>query len=101
MSRVVLVTGCSSGFGHHIASTFAARGDQVIATVRREATIAGLRDEFAASGYRDIDVRQLDVTDTLSVSSVAEEITGVRRGGRAGKQRRYLRRRGIRGRPRV
>jgi NAD(P)-dependent dehydrogenase (short-subunit alcohol dehydrogenase family) len=34
MTGVVLITGCSSGFGLEIAAAFAARGDQVVATLR-------------------------------------------------------------------
>jgi NAD(P)-dependent dehydrogenase (short-subunit alcohol dehydrogenase family) len=43
--RSILITGCSSGIGHHAAHALAARGWRVIATCRKEADCARLREE--------------------------------------------------------
>lgn len=62
---VVLITGCSSGFGLAATAAFAARGDQVIATMRDLSRRAEL--ERATAAHRDrVDVMQLDVTDEKS-----------------------------------
>jgi NAD(P)-dependent dehydrogenase (short-subunit alcohol dehydrogenase family) len=34
MSRTVVITGCSTGFGRRMAETLARRGDRVYATLR-------------------------------------------------------------------
>jgi NAD(P)-dependent dehydrogenase (short-subunit alcohol dehydrogenase family) len=57
---VVLITGCSSGFGRAAALAFAERGDQVVATMRNTAKAAGLE---AVEG---VVVDQLDVVDPES-----------------------------------
>jgi len=61
---VVLITGCSSGFGLATALGFAGRGDQVIATMRNpeQATAPGGR-AAALVGVDGITVEQLDVAD--------------------------------------
>ncbi len=43
--RSVLITGCSSGIGHHAAHALAGRGWRVFATCRKEADCARLRAE--------------------------------------------------------
>jgi NAD(P)-dependent dehydrogenase (short-subunit alcohol dehydrogenase family) len=58
---VVLITGCSSGFGLAFAQAFAARGDQVVATMRRPRDIAGVA------------VQQMDVTSSDSIAHVVQE----------------------------
>lgn len=55
---VVLITGCSSGFGLAFAEAFARRGDQVVATMRTPQPING------------VDVQRLDVTDPASIEGV-------------------------------
>jgi NAD(P)-dependent dehydrogenase (short-subunit alcohol dehydrogenase family) len=57
---VVLITGCSSGFGHAAARGFAERGHQVVATMRNTAKTDGLD---AVDG---IVVDQLDIVDADS-----------------------------------
>jgi NAD(P)-dependent dehydrogenase (short-subunit alcohol dehydrogenase family) len=47
--RVWVVTGASSGFGHHIASFAASMGDRVIATSRRAELLAPLVASFPES----------------------------------------------------
>jgi NAD(P)-dependent dehydrogenase (short-subunit alcohol dehydrogenase family) len=60
---VVLVTGCSSGFGLAAAIALARRGEQVIATMRDLSKADRLRE---AAGTLDIDILQLDITDARS-----------------------------------
>src|SRR3989442_15812695 len=70
---VVVVTGCSSGFGLATAIAFARRGDRVYATMRNPAAAGELRAAAEAEGLR-LEVRALDVTDA---SSVTGAIAGV------------------------
>ena len=70
---VVLITGCSSGFGLLTALHFARQGETVIAGVRRPSTARELRrrrDEERLS----FDIVGLDVTDE---ASVAAAVSGV------------------------
>ena len=57
---VVLLTGCSSGFGRAAAVAFAGRGDQVVATMRNTARADGL------GAVKGIVVDQLDIVDAES-----------------------------------
>ncbi|WP_250038116.1 oxidoreductase [Paractinoplanes maris] len=59
-----LITGCSAGFGRAIAEAALAAGDQVVATARRPATLAGLGATRTAA---------LDVTDGPQVDRVVAE----------------------------
>ena len=60
---VVVVTGCSSGFGREAAKRFGARGDRVWATMRRTADGEDLAE------FGDITVHALDVNDDASVDA--------------------------------
>lgn len=66
---VVLITGCSSGFGLAFATTFARRGHQVIATMRNLDRRAELDEAVRRGGLAHVDVRQLDVTRPESIQS--------------------------------
>src|SRR3954454_5518204 len=66
---VVLITGCSSGFGVEFALAFARRGDRVVATMR---DVSRAPQVFRADGLA-IDVRALDVTDRDSITDVVRE----------------------------
>lgn len=61
-SRVVLITGCSSGIGRALASTFLAQGHRVVATARRPETLADL------TGDRTL-ILPLDVTAETSIEA--------------------------------
>ena len=65
MSRIVLVTGASSGFGEAIARHFAAKGDRLILTARRIERLEKLRTELESSAK--IHLLQLDVQDRAAV----------------------------------
>src|SRR4051794_23949111 len=68
---VVLVTGCSSGFGLATAARFAARGDRVVGTMR-DLTRRGDLDRAVADVADRLDVVQLDVTDAGSRAAAVE-----------------------------
>jgi NAD(P)-dependent dehydrogenase (short-subunit alcohol dehydrogenase family) len=65
---VVLITGCSSGFGLETALAFARNGDTAVATMRNLGKAAALR-ERAADGGLEIQIEQLDVTDDASIEA--------------------------------
>jgi NAD(P)-dependent dehydrogenase (short-subunit alcohol dehydrogenase family) len=70
---VVLITGCSSGFGLATAVAFARRGDQVIAAVR-DATRADAL--VSAAGSASLEVIEMDVTDDDSVAAATASAQG-------------------------
>ena len=74
MTRAILITGCSSGIGHHAAHALAARGWRVLATCRQEADAERLRAEGLESFA-------LDYECGASVAAGAEEALE-RTGGR-------------------
>jgi len=77
MSRSWLVTGASRGIGQALVNALAARGDFVYAAVRSPQSATGL------SGKANIEVVQLDVSDQISVDSLASKLreTGKRLNG--------------------
>ena len=70
----MLITGCSSGIGHHAAHALAERGWRVIATCRKPEDCARLQAEGLESVV-------LDYTDTASITAALQE-TLARTGGR-------------------
>jgi len=66
---VVLITGCSSGFGVEFALAFARRGDRVVATMRDVARAP----ESLSDAELAIDVRALDVTNRDSIAAAVRE----------------------------
>jgi NAD(P)-dependent dehydrogenase (short-subunit alcohol dehydrogenase family) len=76
---VVVITGCSSGFGMLAALEFARRGDRVYATMRNTAKADRLRTGAEAAGVA-VEVLQLDVDDSRSVDAAVQEV--IRREGR-------------------
>lgn len=72
MSKIVLITGASSGFGRDTAETLAASGHTVFAGVR---DIDGRnRDVAAAFRAQAIEVVELDVTDDASVDAAVASL---------------------------
>jgi len=67
MTRIVLVTGCSSGIGAALAHEFLRRGWVVYATARRAESLQAL----AAAGMRPV---SLDVNDAVSIESAVEAV---------------------------
>jgi NAD(P)-dependent dehydrogenase (short-subunit alcohol dehydrogenase family) len=76
---VVLITGCSSGFGMLSAVAFAKRGDRVFATMRNVEKARLLREAAAAAGV-EVEVLQLDVQDDVSVRRAVDDV--IAKGGR-------------------
>jgi NAD(P)-dependent dehydrogenase (short-subunit alcohol dehydrogenase family) len=72
-SKVVLITGTSSGIGREAALAAARDGWTVVATMRDPDRGDGLRDEARQAGL-EIDVRRLDVTDASHVGSTVEKV---------------------------
>jgi len=70
---VVLITGCSSGFGMLAATEFARRGDVVYASMRDTLKSGPLLDEARAAGV-SVHVIPLDVTDPESVKAAVADV---------------------------
>ncbi len=73
MGKLLLVTGCSSGLGFSIALQAAEAGMTVYATMRDLSKRAALQSA-AAKAAVPIEIRRLDVTDTISVEACVSEI---------------------------
>lgn len=73
MSRKILITGCSSGFGLDAAKTLAKKGHHVYATMReaagRNAPKAQELRDFAETEGVSISVHEMDVTSDESVAA--------------------------------
>lgn len=70
---VVLITGCSSGFGKLAAVEFGRRGDKVFASMRNIAKAPGLLDAAKAAGTA-LQVIELDVNDSTSISKAVDQV---------------------------
>ncbi|MEV4544170.1 SDR family NAD(P)-dependent oxidoreductase [Micromonospora echinaurantiaca] len=71
MSRVVVVTGATSGIGRAAARAFAERGDRLVLAARSPATLAEVRAECAAAGAHALDV-PTDITADGAVDALAD-----------------------------
>lgn len=71
MSKIVLVTGATSGFGKETAKMFAKDGNKVIVTGRRSEKLKELKDEL-----KDFDIHTitLDVTNKDAVFKAIEDL---------------------------
>ncbi len=61
LSRVILVTGASSGLGRHAATAYAARGATVLLLGRNEKRLDALYDQLMEAGYPQPVVVPLDL----------------------------------------
>lgn len=67
--KVILITGCSSGFGLRTALRLAKRGHCVVATMRDLSRSGTLLDEVK-NAKKEIDLFQMDVTNKKSIKEV-------------------------------
>ena len=65
--RTILITGCSSGIGHHCAHALVERGWRVIAAARREEDAERLVDE-------GLEALTLDLTDSASIARAVDNV---------------------------
>jgi len=69
-TKYVLITGCDSGFGHHLAIHLDSLGLHVVATCLTEEGCATLKEK----GSQRMTVLRMDVTDRNSILTVKEEV---------------------------
>lgn len=70
--NTVFITGASAGFGEACARAFAAQGDRLVLTARREEKLSRLRDELAnAAG---VHIMGLDVRDREAVEAAVASL---------------------------
>ena len=76
--KTIVITGTSSGFGAATAKSLAARGHDVIATMRNTTTLNRAKrfylETFAEQGRHRLEVVDLDVTSDASVSTAIAAI---------------------------
>ena len=68
-SKSVLITGCSSGIGAHLAHGLRERGYRVFASARKDADVAAL----AAAGFESV---KLDLDSSSSLQAAVETVLG-------------------------
>lgn len=75
LSRVVFITGCSSGFGYGMALKFARKGDIVVAGVRnpKKPQVQQLK-QLAEKEQLALQVYQLDVTNVEQIKRVTKAV---------------------------
>jgi len=71
MSRIVLITGASAGFGQAATKRFIQLGDKVIACARRKERLIELQNSL---GEDKVYPMTLDVTDSLQISQLLESL---------------------------
>jgi len=69
--KTALITGATSGFGHHMAKTLAKAGAHVAITGRRTERLLALKQEIEAFDGRALPIA-LDVTDMASITACTE-----------------------------
>jgi short-subunit dehydrogenase len=74
MRPVALITGASSGIGAELARVFAAHGHELALLARREARLAALADEIAATGRTRPAVLPCDLEQRDAVNRIAEAL---------------------------
>lgn len=70
-SKIIIVTGASSGIGEAVAERLTAEGHHVVAGARRTERLEALAERVRGTGG-SIEVRTLDVTDRAAVSAFVD-----------------------------
>lgn len=70
--KVVLITGASSGFGHHFAPALAKQGAAVVVAARRRDPLLALEEQIESAGGRCLAVA-MDVTQRESVKAAFDQ----------------------------
>lgn len=76
MTKVVLITGASSGLGEEMARQFAARGYDLALCARRTERLDELATEIRSATGRRVETAALDVTDPPAVQTVFQDFAG-------------------------
>lgn len=71
--KVILITGCSSGFGLRTAVYLAKKGHYVIATMRDLSRSGGLVDEVKREN-KTVDLYQMDVTNKRAIKDIVRQV---------------------------
>lgn len=75
MSRTILITGATSGFGKAIAVRFAKEGNcRLILTGRRAERLAALKAELSKEGVCEVITRDFDIRDRNAVHAAAKSL---------------------------
>jgi len=69
--RTILITGASSGLGHHMAGLYAAAGAQVVLAARRVEKLQNRVDELRGEGWSAVPVA-MDVRSSASIHAAFE-----------------------------
>lgn len=72
-SKVVIITGASSGIGRATAAKLASEGHQTVLAARRTDRLTDVADQIIATGGRAT-VRPVDVTDRFAVRSLVDRV---------------------------
>jgi len=67
IDKTILITGCSSGIGYHVAVGLKARGYRVIATARQEPDVIRLQQT-------GLEALQLDLDDSQSIQQAVKQV---------------------------
>lgn len=70
--KVVLITGASSGFGHHFAPALARQGAKVVVAARRRDPLLALEEQIESNGSKCLAVA-MDVTNRDSVKAAFDQ----------------------------
>lgn len=78
MTKTILVTGTSSGFGRRTAQTLARRGHHVFASMRgvggKNAEAAETMRRWAATENAHLEVVELDITDQVTIDKAIQHV---------------------------